>query len=1096
MTWSFLDGTVFYIGNSIMMQKSFQSYLQENILEELRGLGYSSLSSLDVLKIIDHFHRGGSAVGAHRIDDSDNQGVCVWLTEGSSGDGSVVMHIRDFKRGDHTVSVNVLRGSDEVPKHESIYNDAERYSNTVAIELKYPSVVDERSRALALELQRKVPLLNTGMLFDVENSSVVIAIIDGCLSVVARSFSIEQMARGAVCFADAPIFRMWPVKGVWKKCNFGAIQEGLFVVYGDLFSCKRVILCEGLATALTAKVAIERHSELSVASFCVIFTCGSSNMRKAARAVRAIGSDFLLVFYHNEGGSPSCDEVAIPSIHSGENWDWNDDVHRLMADGCSAEEAYARLGKHIEDEINSFLALKKEEVADSGVMGDPLSHGDGEERSKDFTSVCGEINELSLNLDLFPKSIRTILKDANGLNDPEGYAPSLSLILCLTGGIVGHRVKCGGSLERPFLYSLCVGEIGVGKSFRGDSLVVDAYENMVKEYLFKEIVYSGAILSLISGCYKIREVLNTSYLSSESAIEGEDKNTKLMDIFNGVKSESGDKEKCSLDGGIYDKEFGGLFAQKGYAEECVDNTYRQIHENQAELIKRSSEDSMAKDLSKVASGFSFLAFTKVVGVNMSSDTVSKLIAAMCPSQLFYYDEISVLLESEQQKNKNLNLIAQLKYLLKAHESRRTNHSMSYGCANIRNYIPQSLFLYGNITDGIFYRNASKGGFLDELSKNGFFGRVLICGDNSKEKSASQILKHKQESASRANKEAFIPFIRSLINIEASFLNPVEFLLGHIRIPFGEEVSELAARSIDRWKAVYRQESAGYDAGSMGVFLLKTFPNRIPSMYSAIYSIMFLLFAAEEMSEMCSYTSFFDAMQASAEEDPSEKFFNAFRERRGLHRFVNSKIEHKAAIAADEALNFLVASDFSVRSAVARRTTPYRSKDMECARLIYKKTHCEELGTTWKRPVVFVSHGRYIATYVLDPAKMASDCSWLFVPDKNGFMKSVIGNRKELKDFLDKNSVEVPVEFKWANEKDQRISVESSVEDFEGKLFIKISGLGRNNKKTCFYAFNFFDKSLVEKELCHKENLKITYLRAPVDKAKRSKENSQTKSLTS
>jgi hypothetical protein len=481
------------------------------------------------------------------------------------------------------------------------------------------------------------------------------------------------------------------------------------------------------------------------------------------------------------------------------NCDWNDDVRKMITDGASAEEAYQRLGKHILDGPNSFLALKEEEKP--------------EKELEEFGD--------SLNVSLLPVSISKILSDVssfNGLSQGVG----LSSLLCFIGGQVGHRVKIGYRNELPFLYIACIGNVGSGKSHRFNSLKNDVFAKKIKEFFDTEIIQTNVNKYLLEGCEKLYlQMFCLKRKVNENSLEEEEYNN----LFDLIKTETSTNPLYNI-------------RNDHYVLRCLKDTYKQIFENKKEIKARSYLEEGGLELDHLASGYSSLFSERIVGENVGSVVFIKLLTLVCPSLCFYYDELIGLLAAEKSSDK---FLFQHEYLLSMYQSGSSSSTMSHGCANIRSYVSPVLCMFGNLTTGSFYSDCVKGKLFENLSKKGFFGRMLLCEDTSPRKTAEHLYAENSEESDDRNEEAFSLLANTLINIENSFKNPIEFLLGHIRIPMdNEEVRERAIRSVGYWSDLYCKEASDYAEGSVGRELLEAFVGRIHASYNSIYALMFLL----------------------------------------------------------------------------------------------------------------------------------------------------------------------------------------------------------------------------------------------------------------
>lgn len=1040
-----------------MTSADFHANINDNIINALHEEGYASAHSEDASIIVSVFYKGKDAVGAHRIDKG-NKGVSVWMTEGKNRDNSLVIHISDFKSGGMYKCKNVWKG--DYPKRDRSFKEDEK--SLSLRDFTYPSPDEWRDEdslpnKLIDKLKKKVPLINEYALRDVENSPVVIAYKDGLCRVLARSLSIDGLFRGELSFCEEKFSGMWPNRDQWAKNSCGKIKDdsgaylhgGIFVICGEILSSKHAILCEGLATSLTAQIAIERTAALLEMGICVVFAQGHANLDATDKTLRRISPD-IRVFYHDEGSGLSLSCVGISSLLSRDkNHDWNDDIHKMISDGASVEAAYIRLGKHILDGMNSSLALKEEEKPEKE-LGDTVE-------PEDFASEIGA----SLNVSLLPYCMSKILSDVLAFREMS-QGVGISSLLCFIGGVVGHRVKRSYCKELPFLYVCCIGGVGSGKSYRFNSLQNDVFNNKIRDFFDTEFVQTNANRNLIEICEKMYHQL---FCSKRTHSDMSDEEEELNNFLDSIKKETSQNS---------------LYNNRGelYANRCLKDTYKQLFNNKIEIKNKSIAEEGALELDHLASGFSALFLDQFSGNATNSLVMIKTLFLLCPSVCFYYDELSKFFEAE----KSEALAVQREYILSMYESGGTKNSLSRGCANIKNYIDSTLFMIGNLTTGEFFSDLVRGKMFDKLNKKGFFGRTLLCEDKSPRKTTEQLYSERNKEAFDKNEEAFSLLAKTLIGIEDSFRNPVEFLAGHIRIPMEDEIFlKKSISSVSYWSDLYSKEGSDYSEGSVGRALLENFIGRIHSVYNSIYALMFLLFAGEDFCMENSVERFSSQDPFNINSNSSQNFMKLFNQRKGLHRFVTERNVERASLAADEAFNFLMRNDFSVRAEVARRVNPYKSSDLECARAIYSRL--EEGEMDWCRPVIVETPYMKIASHYVNTSKMASQCSWLNVPDKRGFYSAAIGKKNAIEDFFDRNSFLVKDFYISDSNSSTPVVTRKSLGDmdeeemdFAGKIFLKIRRTSRKGHRVYAYIFNFFNRELVLEELCGRFSLPVTQIK--------------------
>jgi len=739
----------------------------------------------------------------------------------------------------------------------------------------------------------------------------------------------------------------------------------------------------------------------------------------------------------------------VDAMFPGENLDWNDDIHKMISDGASVEAAYIRLGKHILDGLNSSLALKEEEKPEKE-LGDTVE-------PEDFASEIGA----SLNVSLLPYCMSKILSDVLAFREMS-QGVGISSLLCFIGGVVGHRVKRSYCKELPFLYVCCIGGVGSGKSYRFNSLQNDVFNNKIRDFFDTEFVQTNANRNLIEICEKMYHQL---FCSKRTYSDMSDEEEELNNFLDSIKKETSQNS---------------LYNNRGelYANRCLKDTYKQLFNNKIEIKNKSIAEEGALELDHLASGFSALFLDQFSGNATNSLVMIKTLFLLCPSVCFYYDELSKFFEAE----KSEALAVQREYILSMYESGGTKNSLSRGCANIKNYIDSTLFMIGNLTTGEFFSDLVRGKMFDKLNKKGFFGRTLLCEDKSPRKTTEQLYSERNKEAFDKNEEAFSLLAKTLIGIEDSFRNPVEFLAGHIRIPMEDEIFlKKSISSVSYWSDLYSKEGSDYSEGSVGRALLENFIGRIHSVYNSIYALMFLLFAGEDFCMENSVERFSSQDPFNINSNSSQNFMKLFNQRKGLHRFVTERNVERASLAADEAFNFLMRNDFSVRAEVARRVNPYKSSDLECARAIYSRL--EEGEMDWCRPVIVETPYMKIASHYVNTSKMASQCSWLNVPDKRGFYSAAIGKKNAIEDFFDRNSFLVKDFYISDSNSSTPVVTRKSLGDmdeeemdFAGKIFLKIRRTSRKGHRVYAYIFNFFNRELVLEELCGRFSLPVTQIK--------------------
>ncbi len=1024
---------------------------KKKALKVLHDHGHTQASPTEVDAIFENYHKHGP--GPHfppRIDKrtSGNPRVDAYLLEGSNGDGSVLLCIKDFAGNVVSKHIGKLRkGSPNgAPVEKALVEVLPSEEALLTFSLAFP--LPKSREKIGRYVMDKVPLIERYSLG--LGDRLFFHRVGAHEELILTLVEAQHLAYPLLPVSPfAYHHRYWDGECVVSR-NKGHVRSHLGVVVW-MGSPQVVFVTEGLTTALSGLIAL-KHTAFDK-PYALVTSLSCENLRSCVQALRyALPESATIVVMREEGVREELlpeGVVFVDAMFPGRNCDWNDDVRQMITDGASAEEAYQKLGKHILDGLNSSLALKEEEKPEKEAEK-PIEH-------EDFAPEIGA----SLNVSLLPHCMSKILSDVlafKGMSQGVG----LSSLLCFIGGVVGHRVKRSYCRELPFLYVCCIGGVGSGKSYRFNSLQNDVFNNKIHDFFDTEFVQTSVNKNLIEICENMYHHL---FCSKQKPSNMSDEEEELNTFLDSIKKETSQNS---------------LYNNRGelYVNRCLKDTYKQIFNNKLEIKNKSTAGDGALEIDHLASGFSALFLDQFSGNATNSLVMIKTLFLLCPSVCFYYDELSKFFEAE----KSEALAVQREYILSMYESGGTKNSLSRGCANIKNYIDSTLFMIGNLTTGEFFSDLVRGKMFDKLNKKGFFGRTLLCEDKSPRKTTDQLYSERKKEACDKNEEAFSILAKTLIGIEDSFRNPVEFLAGHIRIPMEDEnFLKRSISSVSYWSDLYSKEGSDYSEGSVGRALLENFIGRIHSVYNSIYALMFLLFAGEDFCMENSVDRFSSQDPFNINSTSSQNFMKLFNQRKGLHRFVTEQNVERASIAADEAFNFLMRNDFSVRAEVARRVNPYKSSDLECARAIYSRL--EEGEMDWCRPIIIETPYMKISSHYVNTSKMASQCSWLNVPDKRGFYSAAIGKKNAIEDFFDRNSFLVK-DFSISDSNScipviNRKSLGDLDEDeldFSGKIFLKIKRTSRKGHKVYTYIFNFFNRELVLEELCGRFSLPVTQIK--------------------
>lgn len=1113
-----------------MSYTNFRSNINQNIANALHEESYLSATFQDAERILSHFYTGKGVSGAHRIDRG-NKGIVAWLTDGCSGDKSIVLHIKDFKNGGLVKSKNVWLGDYPAvpPTPEPLYDNSfagnylECFVGTDLIEGddsiggkwdkgvkgKYASLVG----GVVDRLECSQALLKS--LFDFEEGCVSVAIkkvlpdLDNIFKdrvvLLAKFLSVPELVFGRKTILKDTVFYTFPEVNEdkclevcklgneykecfnlcynWKKFNQGScntsdgLARGLCVVYGDVLTDKRVILCEGLFTALTARSVFEKElSEPGYEVFkdtCVIFTRGDAGIPAVIKALQVIRPNIQIFVMHEEGAKwrdvVGPEIISLPAMFPAKNWDWNDDLLHLIKLNRQERELGLEgipdkwVGEGVCNKLSNFIASHLNEHAREVVNLEDLR--DLIENDPEAPNVPLTIDD-TLDISKLPQCLQNIL-GPNGSDMFKGDRAhcGLLLLLCCIGGLVGGRVRVldNGVYKRIFLYGINIAESGSGKTRRRETFE-DNVSRKFKDHFFD-----------ISQTYNTNKLFIK--INFDPDFKKQPDGQKIIDKILEQRAE-GDKNSSSY---LYEIRR----STKKHFERNVDQiSNNSSKRNQSESLICNEEEDMEKAIyKKLSNSFSDMFVEKRLmdASSQNSIQVVKKTFLFSTSSCFIFDEMRDVLIAE---NKGSTRVSQeiKNFLVQNYGSNGGLVTESATSVNIRTESP-ALFCLGNIPTDAFMRYIRMDSGKADMS-DGFLARNLLCSDPSAPiHEADKLLTSVEGRKSEiSDGTIFRDLLLALINIEDRFYNPVEFLHGHINVELPEYRLEDARDLMSELETQFCEVAAMFGVGDELKPFFCSRKSRIAQTYKNVYGLMCLLLAGEEsLKEPIEQyptkeeLAFCETTFIKLTEQNNHTLENLFSYRDGLQRFITKSVKERAVDATIAAVRGLMGRDLAIRKKHALEAKPQLSPDFMSAQHIYKHVQDLEKGVLpIGREIKFVlSNGKRIKTYAFSTSELVK-CPWFFASTDGNRDDKVrcAGNTSLVKTYLERNIIKkdaIELEDKdliTSSEYLRYCSCDADATDVESKLFIKIHSSGRNKAiNGNRFVFNFFNKDLIERAFC-------------------------------